>query len=200
MKISVKYAVTGALSGAANGFFGAGGGLFLVPLLISWCGMEQKRAFATSVAVIFPLCAVSAVIYWLKGGLPIAQAVPYLLGGAAGLDKRAYSGFIGQVSGTGTNTCVSLPERLIGKLGSSEERGMIINMEAGLYTGIPRGSFDLMLDSASNNPGLKAFEKLTAGVYLGQLCRLMLIAAADEGLISRAAGEGAAQYCKEETH
>ena len=55
MKISVKYAVTGALSGAANGFFGAGGGLFLVPLLISWCGMEQKRAFATSVAVIFPL-------------------------------------------------------------------------------------------------------------------------------------------------
>ena len=85
MKISVKYAVTGALSGAANGFFGAGGGLFLVPLLISWCGMEQKRAFATSVAVIFPLCAVSAVIYRLKGGLPIAQAVPYLLGGAAGL-------------------------------------------------------------------------------------------------------------------
>ena len=76
MKISVKYAVTGALSGAANGFFGAGGGLFLVPLLISWCGMEQKRAFATSVAVIFPLCAVSAVIYRLKGGLPIAQAVP----------------------------------------------------------------------------------------------------------------------------
>ena len=84
MKISVKYAVPGALSGAANGFFGAGGGLFLVPLLISWCGMEQKRAFATSVAVIFPLCAVSAVIYWLKGGLPIGQAVPYLLGGAAG--------------------------------------------------------------------------------------------------------------------
>ena len=37
-----------------------------------------------SVAVIFPLCAVSAVIYRLKGGLPIAQAVPYLLGGAAG--------------------------------------------------------------------------------------------------------------------
>ena len=73
MKISVKYAVTGALSGAANGFFGAGGGLFLVPLLISWCGMEQKRAFATSVAVIFPLCAVSAVIYWLT-----------LFGGAAG--------------------------------------------------------------------------------------------------------------------
>ena len=74
MKISVKYAVTGALSGAANGFFGAGGGLFLVPLLISWCGMEQKRAFATSVAVIFPLaegwsadCAGGAVSAWRRG-------------------------------------------------------------------------------------------------------------------------------------
>ncbi len=51
MKTSVKYAVTGALAGAANGFFGAGGGLFLVPLLAGWCGMEQRRAFATSVAV-----------------------------------------------------------------------------------------------------------------------------------------------------
>ncbi len=84
MNISAKYAVTGALAGAANGFFGAGGGLFLVPLLTSWCGMEQKRAFATSVAVIFPLCAVSAVIYGIKGGLPLLSAVPYCIGGAAG--------------------------------------------------------------------------------------------------------------------
>lgn len=84
MKISGRYAVTGALAGLANGFFGAGGGLFLVPLLVRWCGMEQKRAFATSVAVIFPLCAVSAVIYGMRGGLPLMQAVPYLIGGAAG--------------------------------------------------------------------------------------------------------------------
>ena len=46
MKISVKYAVTGALSGAANGFFGAGGGLFLVPLLIpgaAWSRSARLR-------------------------------------------------------------------------------------------------------------------------------------------------------------
>lgn len=45
--------MTGALAGAANGFFGAGGGLFLVPLFTKWCGMEEKQAFATSVAVFF---------------------------------------------------------------------------------------------------------------------------------------------------
>ena len=84
MKDRTKFAVTGALAGAANGFFGAGGGLFLVPLLASWCGMEQRKAFATSVAVILPLSVVSAVIYWMKGWLDFGTAWPYLLGGAVG--------------------------------------------------------------------------------------------------------------------
>lgn len=43
MKKNVKYAVTGALAGAANGFFGSGGGLFLVPMFTKWLGLEQKR-------------------------------------------------------------------------------------------------------------------------------------------------------------
>lgn len=76
--------MTGALAGAANGFFGAGGGLFLVPLFTKWCGMEEKQAFATSVAVIFPLCALSAAVYYVRGGLPVSSSLGYLLGGAAG--------------------------------------------------------------------------------------------------------------------
>ncbi len=84
MKNTVRYAVTGALAGLANGFFGSGGGLFLVPLLTRWTKLEQRRAFATSVAVILPLSAVSAVIYWSKGALDLHFAWPYLLGGAAG--------------------------------------------------------------------------------------------------------------------
>ena len=40
MKDIGKYLIAGALAGAANGLFGAGGGLFLVPLLIGWAGME----------------------------------------------------------------------------------------------------------------------------------------------------------------
>ena len=42
-------AVAGGLSGLVNGFFGAGGGIVLVPLLLNWIGLESKRAFATSV-------------------------------------------------------------------------------------------------------------------------------------------------------
>ena len=40
-----KYAVIGGLGGLANGLFGSGGGLFLVPLFTKWLGMEQKKGF-----------------------------------------------------------------------------------------------------------------------------------------------------------
>ena len=81
---NLRRAVTGALAGAANGFFGSGGGLFLVPLFTKWLKMDQRRAFATSVAVIFPLSAVSLVVYFLKGGIDFAGALPMLLGGLVG--------------------------------------------------------------------------------------------------------------------
>jgi hexokinase len=119
-----------------------------------------------------------------KRAVILNDTVAVLLGGAAPLDKGAYSGFIGQVSGTGTNTCVSLPVSQIGKLGQSGERGMVVNLESGEYDGIAGGDYDWTLDAGSHAPGTKRFEKLTAGVYLGQLARLMLRGAADEGLLS----------------
>lgn len=84
MKDKGKYAVTGALGGLANGLFGAGGGLFLVPLLTKWTKLDQRKAFATSVAVILPLSLVSACLYWWKGALDLFAAWPYLMGGALG--------------------------------------------------------------------------------------------------------------------
>lgn len=112
-----------------------------------------------------------------------------LLGGTAALDKSRYEGFIGQVSGTGTNTCCVLPLRRIGKLESADDTRILVNLESGLYDGLPRGDFDLALDEASQNPGLKYLEKLTAGVYLGELLRLMIAAAAREGELSAATAE-----------
>ena len=84
MQAKAKYAVSGALAGAVNGLFGGGGGMVLVPLLSGWCGMEGKRSFATCVAVILPLSAVSAAVYLLRQGFELAAARPYLLGGLAG--------------------------------------------------------------------------------------------------------------------
>ena len=78
------YALAGGAAGVVNGFFGGGGGMILVPLLAGKCALDQRRAFATSVAVIAPLCALSAAVYWFRGDLDLAAALPYLAGGLAG--------------------------------------------------------------------------------------------------------------------
>lgn len=58
--------------------------MVLVPLLISHCGLSRREAFACSVAIILPLCALSAGIYYFNGHLNLIQAVPYLGGGLLG--------------------------------------------------------------------------------------------------------------------
>jgi len=77
-------ALAGGAAGLVNGFFGGGGGMVLVPLLISRCGLDRRTAFASSVAIILPLCMLSAAIYFFRGNLDVLQALPYLVGGLAG--------------------------------------------------------------------------------------------------------------------
>lgn len=84
MKNKHKYRIAGAVAGVVNGIFGGGGGIPLLVLLTRWAKLDEKKAFATCVAVIFPLCIVSAVVYYWRCALPLADAFPYLLGGAAG--------------------------------------------------------------------------------------------------------------------
>ena len=117
------------------------------------------------------------------------DTVAVLLGGLASGARQSCGGFIGQVSGTGTNTCCSLPVGRIEKLGIPGEKRMIVNLESGMYSGLEPGVFDRILDAQSHNPGLKIFEKMTAGVYLGELCHDLLKATAGEGLLSAVAAE-----------
>lgn len=84
MRLNGKYLLAGGAAGLVNGLFGGGGGSVLVPLLSRLCGLDQRRSFATSVAVILPLCLLSVVIYVLRGGLELAAAWPYLAGGTVG--------------------------------------------------------------------------------------------------------------------
>lgn len=84
LKPRYKYAVIGALAGLANGFFGAGGGLFLVPLLGGWAGLSKRQAFATSVGAALALSLASACVYLMKGALSLSGLWPYLAGGFAG--------------------------------------------------------------------------------------------------------------------
>lgn len=82
-----------ALVGAISGFFGGGGGMLCVPLL-STSGLDTKRAHATALLVILPICILSASIYIANGyfdaNAVLCAIIGVSLGGAAGamlLDK-----------------------------------------------------------------------------------------------------------------
>lgn len=79
-----KCLLAGLAAGFVNGFFGAGGGMVLVPLLIWLVGLPDKLAFSSAISIILPLCVVSLVIYGRHDMLPLSDALPYLLGGAGG--------------------------------------------------------------------------------------------------------------------
>ena len=92
MKDTARARLAGAAAGLANGLFGGGGGMVFLPLMSRSGALTRRQLFATCVAVIFPVCAVSAAVYFLREGLSLTEALPYLAGGLAGgfLGGRLY--------------------------------------------------------------------------------------------------------------
>ena len=76
--------LAGGAAGLANGCFGGGGGMVFLPILSRWGGLSQRKLYATCVGVIFPVCLVSAGVCVVRGGVPVARAVPDLAGGLVG--------------------------------------------------------------------------------------------------------------------
>lgn len=63
------FILVGAIAGFINGFFGAGGGLLLVPMLTLVGGADAKRAHATTLMCVLVMCSLSAVMYFIRGQL-----------------------------------------------------------------------------------------------------------------------------------
>lgn len=93
-------ALVGLFIGAVNGFFGGGGGMLVVPVLTALFNLEEKKAHATAIAVILPLCLVSGIIYCVKGAFVLETGGPsalgIVIGGIAGalLLKSLSNGFL----------------------------------------------------------------------------------------------------------
>ena len=122
-----------------------------------------------------------------KRAVIINDTAAVQLGGMAKHLNDGFASCFGQVSGTGTNTCAAVPGKKIEKIKNAFD--MIVNFECGSYEGLEQGLFDRRLDEMSHNPGKKHLEKMTAGVYLGELCHLALVRAAEDGLLSRECGK-----------
>lgn len=84
MKKMIGAGIAGFGAGTLNGLFGAGGGMVLVPLLSTLTDMEEDQIFGTSVSVLLPVCVVSLFFSAGWKTFSILQALPYLLGSAAG--------------------------------------------------------------------------------------------------------------------
>jgi hexokinase len=67
------------------------------------------------------------------------------------------------------------------------EEKMAINCEYGAFDNshrvLPRTKYDEKIDAESPRPGEQTFEKLSAGLYLGEIYRLILVELLDRGLV-----------------
>lgn len=62
------FILLGLLVGGMSGFFGVGGGVLLVPMLVYVMGFEQKQAQGTSLALLcLPVVGFAAARYYQKG-------------------------------------------------------------------------------------------------------------------------------------
>lgn len=80
--------LVGVVIGFVNGFFGGGGGMLCVPSLTFLCGKEDKKAHATTLFIMLPLCVVSFVIYILVKPIDLNNSLFVIIGFVVG-------GFIG---------------------------------------------------------------------------------------------------------
>ncbi|GAB7363825.1 hypothetical protein MBLNU230_g4391t1 [Neophaeotheca triangularis] len=98
---------------------------------------------------------------------------------------------VGAIFGTGCNAaymedCGSIPK--LGDIdGLSADTHMAINCEYGAFDNghrvLPRTKYDVKVDEGSPKPGEQTFEKLSAGLYLGEIFRLVLVDLQEQGLI-----------------
>jgi uncharacterized membrane protein YfcA len=80
----LRAAVIGIAAGILSGLFGVGGGIIMVPLLVAWFALDQRRAGATSLLAIVPIATASAAGYALNGNVDISAGLLLLVGGVVG--------------------------------------------------------------------------------------------------------------------
>ncbi|XP_022355392.1 putative hexokinase HKDC1 [Enhydra lutris kenyoni] len=96
---------------------------------------------------------------------------------------------IGLIAGTGSNMCYMEEMRNI-ELLEGDEGKMCINTEWGGFGDNGclddiRTQYDKEVDEGSLNPGKQRYEKMTSGMYLGEIVRQILIDLTKQGLLFR---------------
>jgi len=80
---------TGALMGFASGMMGIGGGVLMVPLLVTVLGLSAHKAVGTSLGVIVISSIAGTIFYGLKGDVTLWIVMPLLAGSTIGIQIGA---------------------------------------------------------------------------------------------------------------
>lgn len=84
---------------------------------------------------------------------------------------------IGVILGTGTNACYREKISNIIKWKQQEigREHMIVNMEWGNFNKLKTTVYDKLIDNESINPKEQILEKMVSGMYLGEICRVVIL-------------------------
>lgn len=148
----VSLVAVGLIGGLFAGVFGVGGGLIMVPLLLWWAKLDQRRAHATSLLAITPVAVIGAVSYAIGGVFAWLPAIFVAIGGIAGAQLGAWMlrrinvtilrwGFIAFIVASGVMLLIQLPNR-DSSLDVTVTTGVLLTA-LGLAMGISAGLFGI---------------------------------------------------------
>ena len=80
----MRLVAIGLAAGVFSAFFGVGGGIVVVPLLILVVGLSEREATATSLGAIIITAAAGALIFSFRGEVDVGYAALVGLPAAAG--------------------------------------------------------------------------------------------------------------------
>ncbi|KAH0926066.1 hypothetical protein HID58_018322, partial [Brassica napus] len=166
-------------------------------------GVKRELAFTFSFPVKHSSISSGVLIKWTKGfeisemvGKDVAEClqgalnrrgldihVAALVNDTVGALSLGYyhdpDTVVAVVFGTGSNACyLERTDAIIKSQGLLTTSGsMVVNMEWGNFwsSHLPRTSYDIDLDAESSNPNDMGFEKIIAGLYLGDIVRRVIL-------------------------
>lgn len=79
----------GFIAGIISGLLGIGGGIILVPLMVTYLGVSQHMAHGTSLAVIVPTALTGSIIYGFNDNIDLMLALNLVVGSVIGASLSA---------------------------------------------------------------------------------------------------------------
>lgn len=83
MKI-LKKASIGIIAGFITGFFSAGGGMVVLPAILYFMKLDEKKARATSIFIILPMVLTASFFYYKNIAFDMSMALKCAIGGIIG--------------------------------------------------------------------------------------------------------------------